>query len=48
MQKNEGLRFLSDSLDWLNKLWNKPVMQSLKNNQIDQYGLTCEKMNKLY
>lgn len=48
MHKSVGTRFLSDNLDWLNKFCNKPVIQSLKKNQIDQYGLTHEKMNKLF
>lgn len=48
VDKSVGSKFLSDNMDWLNKFWNKPAIQSLKKSQIDQHRLNCEKMNKLY
>lgn len=45
MHKSVGTRFLHDNLDWLNQFWNKPRIQSLKKNQIDQHRLIWEEMN---
>lgn len=46
MRKSVGTRFLHDNLDWVNQFWNKPIIQSLKKNQIDQHRLIWEEMNK--